>query len=96
MISSMSPLAIAGLLGPLLAFDRHRELGRITVPTRVVVGSRDLLTPPRLARVMAVGIPDATLTVYPGCGHMVMLERPQELNALLASFSATVTSAREA
>jgi pimeloyl-ACP methyl ester carboxylesterase len=95
MISSMSPLAMAELLSPLLSFDLHRELVAIAVPTRVVVGNRDLLTPPRMARALAAGIPGAALTVYAGCGHMVMLERPGELNALLTSFSSAVTAARE-
>jgi pimeloyl-ACP methyl ester carboxylesterase len=36
---------------------------------------------------MAAGIPHAVLQVLPGCGHMVMLERPDELNEMLHEFS---------
>jgi pimeloyl-ACP methyl ester carboxylesterase len=83
MIAAMSPSAMAGLMGPLLRFDLHREIAAIEVPTTVVVGTRDLLTPPRMARAMAATIPGATLVEYPGCGHMVMLERAEEFNDLL-------------
>ncbi len=57
--------------------DAGRTLG--TVPTRVLVGTRDTLTPPRLARQLAAGIPDADLEVIPGAGHMLPLERPDEI-----------------
>ena len=90
MITAMSPAAMRGLLGPLLSFDVHREVGAIGLPTRVVVGSRDLLTPPRASRAIAERIPGATFTVLPDCGHMVMLERAEELDDLLADFSAEV------
>jgi 3-oxoadipate enol-lactonase len=86
--AAVAPRAMAGLLGPLLAFDVRAELGRIDLPTLVVVGTRDLLTPPRRSRSIAGRVPGARLEVLPGCGHLVMLERPDTLNALLSSFSA--------
>jgi len=94
MVTSMSPEAMVGLLGPLLSFDVHREIGSIALPTRVVVGSRDLLTPPRASRAIAEQIPGATLTVLAGCGHMVMLERADELEHLMADLSVEVTGSR--
>ena len=87
MLAAMSPSAMAGLLGPLLAFDVRRRISAIDLPTRVVVGSRDVMTPPRMARAMADRIPGATLTVLPGCGHMVMLERAEELDDIVARFA---------
>jgi pimeloyl-ACP methyl ester carboxylesterase len=87
MIAAMAPASMAGLLGPLLRFDVSGRVGGIDVPTKVVVGRRDLLTPPRMARALARAIPGAELTEYPGCGHMVMLERPDELDRLLDEFS---------
>jgi pimeloyl-ACP methyl ester carboxylesterase len=94
MIGAMSPAALSELLGALFEFDISRRIGDIDLPTRVVVGSRDLLTPPRMARVMASRIPGAELTVLPGCGHMVMLERATELNELLHRFSLAVADPR--
>ena len=57
------------------AFDVRARIGAIDLPTWVVVGSRDVLTPPRMARAMAAAIPGPRLVVLRGCGHMVMLER---------------------
>ena len=90
MIAAMSPAAMSGLLGPLLAFDVHDRIHAIDLPTRVVVGTRDVLTPPRMARVMAGAIPGAALILLPGCGHMVMLERADELSDLLGRLSSEV------
>lgn len=56
--------------------DRTPMLGSITVPTLVVVGSEDTLTPPDEARAMAAAIPGARLAVAPGCGHMTPMEDP--------------------
>lgn len=83
MIAAMSPTAMSGLLGPLLSFDVRRRLGYVDLPTLVVVGTRDNLTPPRMARAMAGAIRGSELVVIPGCGHMVMLERADELCELL-------------
>jgi pimeloyl-ACP methyl ester carboxylesterase len=45
------------------------------IPTHVLVGSRDLLTPPSHARRIADHVEGATLTVVPDAGHMLPLER---------------------
>jgi pimeloyl-ACP methyl ester carboxylesterase len=45
------------------------------IPTHVLVGSHDLLTPPPHARRIAEHVEGATLTVVPGAGHMLPLER---------------------
>ena len=84
MIDAMSPRALAALVPNLLAFDVRRRLGSLSMPAHVVVGSRDVLTPPRTARAIVGHAPLARLTVLPGCGHMVMLERADALSALLA------------
>jgi pimeloyl-ACP methyl ester carboxylesterase len=79
---------MAELLIPLLAFDVRAELVNIELPTLVVVGTRDLVTPARRARAMAERIPKAELEVLAGCGHLVMLERPDALASILDRFSA--------
>jgi non-heme chloroperoxidase len=90
MMAAMSPASLGPLVRAIGSFKLRDRLGAIDLPTRVVVGSRDLLTPPRHARAIADGIPEAQLVVLPGAGHMVMLERPDELNALIDDFSAEV------
>jgi pimeloyl-ACP methyl ester carboxylesterase len=53
------------------------------VPAAVLVGDRDRLTPPRCAESIAEALPGTELTVCPGAGHMLMLERPAEVSAAL-------------
>lgn len=84
MADAMSPAAMASLVHPLLHFDVRDRLSSVELPAQVVVGTRDLRTPPRTARAIVSRLPHASLTVLPGCGHMVMLERADELNELLA------------
>ncbi len=63
--------------------DGRDSLSRITVPTLVVVGRQDALTPPELAGETAEGIADARLAIIEECGHLATLERPQATTALL-------------
>jgi pimeloyl-ACP methyl ester carboxylesterase len=78
------------LIGALAALagrpDRRRDLAHLALPTLVVVGSEDLVTPPAAARVLADGIPDARLAEIPGAGHLTALERPHEVAELVAGF----------
>lgn len=69
--------------------DSRPLLPRIGVPTLVLVGDRDPLTPPLRAREIAQGIPDARLVVVPRCGHAATLERPEAIAAELAAWLAS-------
>jgi len=55
----------------------------LPLPTAVLVGRRDRLTPPRLGRTIASAIPGATFEVLPEAGHMLPLERPDEVLAAI-------------
>ena len=90
--TTVTPRAMAELLGPLLDFDVRAELSEIDFPTLVVVGTRDVITPARRSRDVAARILGARLEVLPGCGHLVMLERPTALDALLEGFSAELSA----
>ncbi|MHB8262199.1 MAG: alpha/beta fold hydrolase [Acidimicrobiales bacterium] len=57
------------------------------MPTSIVVGTADVLTPPRHARSMASRIPGAKLYTLPKSGHMAMLERPEELAKMLKALA---------
>ena len=80
----------------LLALDLTEELPSITLPTLVLVGTADALTPPRDARQIAELIPGAQLIEFPGAGHMLMLERTDELDELIVSFAREVHGCRRA
>lgn len=56
-------------------FDRLADIERISVPTLVCGGGRDLLTPPRYAQALATRIPGAHLATLPEAGHMMPLEQ---------------------
>lgn len=55
----------------------------IKVPTTLVLGERDMMTPTKAGKALAVAIPHAKTVVVPGAGHMIMAERPDELLAAL-------------
>lgn len=63
--------------------DSRPGLPGVVVPTTLVVGDGDQLTPPDLSREMARLIPGAALHVMEGAGHLPPLERPDATTALL-------------
>ncbi|MBL9077154.1 MAG: alpha/beta fold hydrolase [Planctomycetes bacterium] len=73
--------------------DRTALLSGITVPTLVVVGSDDAITPPAEARTMAAAIPGAELVEVPRCGHLVPMEDPAAFAAALGAFWVRVDGA---
>jgi pimeloyl-ACP methyl ester carboxylesterase len=81
--------AVANALHGLAARADSREtLPTIAVPTLVLVGAEDALTPPPEAATMAAAIPRARLDVVPGAGHLANLESPVAVNAALRAFLA--------
>ena len=48
----------------------------VTCPATLILGDRDMMTPPRNARALIDALPDGRMIVLEGCGHMMMAERP--------------------
>jgi pimeloyl-ACP methyl ester carboxylesterase len=63
--------------------DARPLLPEIDVPTTVIVGSADTLTPPAMSEAMAAAIPGAELVVLDGAGHLSNLEDPDGFTAAL-------------
>ena len=59
------------------------RLGRIAVPTLVLWGKDDRITPPEVAERFAALIPNAELVFIANCGHAPMLEQPRVFNTVL-------------
>jgi pimeloyl-ACP methyl ester carboxylesterase len=77
------------LYGDLLACDRFDVmdcLESIQLPTLVICGADDQMTPVRYAQYLAAAISRAQLSVIPNAGHMVMLEQPHLVAESLQSF----------
>ncbi len=67
-------------------FDRSADLEQIKVPTLIIIGQDDLLTPLKYSEFLHEHIPSANLVVIPAAGHYVMLEKPAETNHAIADF----------
>lgn len=80
----------------LAACDAYREgvadAATIIAPTFLLLGAEDRMTPPAKGRQLAAAMMQvkggAQVTVLPGCGHMIMAERPNEATDILSSVSA--------
>jgi pimeloyl-ACP methyl ester carboxylesterase len=82
----VGPFRLWRVANDLLASDIASTLRSVTVPTLIVWGANDRLLPPTLGTVYSGEIPDARLVVLDRCGHVPMLEAPDELNAELVRF----------
>ncbi len=56
---------------------------KVTIPSVVIQGSRDLMTPAKGGKAVAAAIAGCRLTMIEGAGHMLMSERPDEVLAAL-------------
>jgi pimeloyl-ACP methyl ester carboxylesterase len=76
----------AAARGMALRGDSTDLLTRIYVPTLVLVGDLDAITPTTDSRAMAELIPDAELELITGAGHLSNLERPEAFTGAVARF----------
>jgi pimeloyl-ACP methyl ester carboxylesterase len=87
--TASSAEAIAGAIRALMTrADSTPLLSTIHVPTLIVVGEADTLTPPALSEEMHRAIAGSELVVVPGAGHLSNLEQPEAFNGAVARFLA--------
>lgn len=65
------------------AFDGRERVKDISLPTLVLCGRQDRMTPPKFSEYLAQQIPNAELVLVENAGHMVMLEQPGAVNAAI-------------
>ena len=63
--------------------DALAAAAKITVPTTLILGEKDMMTPAKAGKALAAAIPHARTVLLKGAGHMMMSERPDELLAAL-------------
>ncbi|MFI0776889.1 4-carboxymuconolactone decarboxylase [Streptomyces sp. NPDC021212] len=83
MVRTTDPGCYIAACEALAAFDIRPELGRIGIPTLVLAGAEDQVTPAADARVLVAGIPDARLALVPGTSHLAPVEQPAAVTDLL-------------
>jgi pimeloyl-ACP methyl ester carboxylesterase len=75
-VAACRPATVAGFRGALDAHERDAALAAFAqVPTVVLAGARDRLTPVSASRRIARALPSAALTIFPEAGHMLPVER---------------------
>jgi pimeloyl-ACP methyl ester carboxylesterase len=87
MISRCAGGAFVDFRNEVATHNRAKALAELaSVPAAVLAGGSDLLTPVRHARTIAAELPHAELVIYPGAGHMLPMERAEEVAARIAQF----------
>lgn len=69
-----------------VGFEQGDRLAELDVPVQLIFGGEDRLTPPTIGEEMMTRLPDATLAVLDGAGHLSNLEDPDGFNRVLTSF----------
>jgi pimeloyl-ACP methyl ester carboxylesterase len=67
-------------------YDVTARLGEIQVPTLILCGTLDRMTPPKYSQFLSERVANSRLHLIEGAGHMVMLEKPDEINNIMKDF----------
>lgn len=67
-------------------FDIMGSVDSIRVPALVLCGEDDMLTPVKYSQFLALKIPSSRLAIIKDAGHMVMMEKPDEVNRAIKAF----------
>lgn len=95
MIEGNSRDAIAGAVEAMMTRPDSRPLlSHISVPTLVVCGTEDVLTPPSDSEALHAGIAGSRLVQIPGAGHLSSIEAPEEFSSALSAFLGELSASR--
>lgn len=75
------------ILAGIREHDARSWLDEIRVPTHIIVGSEDRLTPLYQSELLHQGIAGSTLTVLPGAGHAIHIEAPAAFAQQISRFA---------
>ena len=71
-------------------FDVMESLKTIETPTLVLCGTDDFLTPPKFSEFIHREIKNSRLVMIQDAGHLLMLEKPDEVNKAIEAFVAEI------
>jgi pimeloyl-ACP methyl ester carboxylesterase len=87
-VARVHPASMVGFRASLSDHSRREALATFRgIPTVVLAGGADRLTPPRHSRIIASELGDAELVIYPGAGHMLPFERGLEVTARIGALT---------
>jgi 3-oxoadipate enol-lactonase/4-carboxymuconolactone decarboxylase len=89
-LSGIRQSLFQGDLQASVRFDASNRLEQIHTRVLVICGTEDQLTPRHFSESLANRIPGAALQTVNGTGHLVMLEQPRRVTALLKLFISTI------
>jgi pimeloyl-ACP methyl ester carboxylesterase len=90
-VEATSPEGIAAAQRGMAARpDMTHLLPAIAVPTLVLVGEEDAISPPSEMKSISAAIPSAEFVVVPDAAHMTTMENPEAVNAAMARFCARI------
>lgn len=84
--NAVDPATFHGACAALASLDLRADVPSLTLPVLVLVGEHDEATPPEMSRELARLLPDARLTILPGCAHVPQLQAPAMFMEAIASF----------
>ncbi|HEX6115857.1 MAG TPA: alpha/beta hydrolase [Solirubrobacterales bacterium] len=88
MVLSANPKARGAAGRSMARMDLWQALESLTVPTTVITGAADKMTPPALAHRLADTLPSLVeLVELPGIGHMAPIEAPEKVNEAIRGLS---------
>jgi pimeloyl-ACP methyl ester carboxylesterase len=67
-------------------FDRVLSVEKITVPSLIIVGDEDVMTPVKYSQFLSSNLLNCQLKIIKGAGHMCMVEKPNELTEEIENF----------
>jgi pimeloyl-ACP methyl ester carboxylesterase len=85
-VANLDPRVIGAITASYFEHSAADVLPSVRVPTLIIAGDKDELTPVARAEHMARTIPGATLRVFPGHSHLVQVERPREVHEVIDDF----------
>jgi len=91
-LRSCRPETIRKDLEAAKAMDVADQAAGLDVPTLILCGSRDRLTPPALSERLRDLIPRSRLCIIDGAGHMLLLEVPERVNQEVLNFARSLTA----